>query len=70
VASDVAGAATALLEYLLVDEPEIVTVVEGEGSTEVATRQIIEWLGAHHPGVGVQVLRGDQPLCPYLFGVE
>lgn len=70
VASGVVEAATALLEHLLVGGVEVVTIIEGQGSSEEATRGIIEWLGERRPDLGVQVLRGGQPTRPYVFGVE
>lgn len=62
--------AAALLDSLIDDEHEIVTVIEGEESTAGDTRRITEWLAEHHPDVDVEVLHGGQPLYPYLFGVE
>jgi uncharacterized protein len=65
-----AAAACRLLDVLVTDEHEIVTVIEGEGSTPADTRAITEWLDEHHPGASVEVHHGGQPLYPYLFGVE
>jgi DAK2 domain fusion protein YloV len=71
VAASVRDAATGLLGYLLDGGGhEIVTVIEGEGSTPADTRAITEWLGDRYPQVVAEVLEGDQPLYPYLFGVE
>ncbi len=67
---DVADAAIALLDLLVGDDHEIVTVIEGEGATPAATRRITEWLAAEHPGVEAEVHHGGQPLYPYVFGVE
>ena len=35
--------------------------------TPADTRRITEWLDEHHPGVGIEVHQGGQPLYPYLF---
>lgn len=64
------GAATRLLEVLVSDSHEIVTVIEGEGSSPAETRRITDWLAEHRPGVSVEVHGGGQPLYPYLFSVE
>jgi dihydroxyacetone kinase-like predicted kinase len=64
-----AGAAFGLLAKL-VGEAELVTVIEGEGSTPNETRRITEWLKEQCPEVSVEVHHGGQPLYPYLFGVE
>ena len=70
VASGLAEAATALLAKLVTDDHEIVTVIEGEGSSAASTRTITEWLADHRPGVTAEVHHGGQPLYPYLFGIE
>ncbi len=64
------GATTALLDHLVKDGAEIVTVVEGAGATAGHTDVIHAWLDEHRSGVQVEVHRGAQPLYPYLFGVE
>jgi hypothetical protein len=66
----VAEAATTLLAELVTDEHEIVTIIEGEGSSAADTRRITEWLAEHRPGATAEVHHGGQPLYPYLFGVE
>jgi hypothetical protein len=70
VAPDLGGAATGLLERLVTDDHEIVTVIEGEGATAADTRRVTEWLGEHRPGVSTEVHHGGQPLYPYLVSVE
>jgi len=70
VAPTLAGAATGLLDVLVGDDHEIVTVIEGEGASAAATRRITEWLAEHHPGVAAEIHHGGQPLYPYLLSVE
>ena len=70
VSPTVAEAAVTLLEVLVADGHEIVTIIEGEGASAADTRRITEWLGEHRPGVEQEVHHGGQPLYPYLFGVE
>jgi dihydroxyacetone kinase-like predicted kinase len=70
VEPSIADAATRLLEVLVTDDHEIVTVIEGEGATAADTRTITEWLGEHRSGVTPEVHHGGQPLYPYLFGIE
>jgi dihydroxyacetone kinase-like predicted kinase len=66
----IADAATGLLDHLVGDEHEIVTIIEGEGSSAADTRRITEWLVEHRPGVEAEIHHGGQPLYPYYFGVE
>jgi uncharacterized protein len=68
--ADLVGACCGLLEHLIVDGHEIVTVIEGEGAGVATTRRICEWLEEHHPDVEAEVHHGGQPLYPYLFGIE
>jgi dihydroxyacetone kinase-like predicted kinase len=70
VAEDAAGAACALLERLVGDDHEIVTVVAGDAASADDTRRIAEWLAAQHPEVGVEVHDGGQPVAAYLISCE
>src|SRR5690606_2343094 len=69
VDADLAAACTGLLEVLLQDGHEIVTIIEGEGANDACTRRITEWL-ADRGSVEAEVHHGGQPLYPYLFGIE
>jgi DAK2 domain fusion protein YloV len=70
VAEDLATAASGLLQKLLLDEHEIVTVIAGEGATAADTRRITEWVAENQPGVETECHQGGQPLYPYLFSIE
>jgi DAK2 domain fusion protein YloV len=70
VAATVEDAAIGLLDALVTDDHEIVTIIEGDGATAGMTRAITEWLREHHPDVTGEVHHGGQPLYPYLFGIE
>jgi DAK2 domain fusion protein YloV len=69
IADSPSGAACGLLDRI-VRAHELVTVIEGEGSSPPETRRITEWLHDERPQVSVEVHHGGQPLYPYLFGVE
>jgi hypothetical protein len=70
VAADLGDAATGLLDVLVKDDHEIVTVIAGEGSTAGDTRRITEWLAERRPEATAEVHHGGQPLYPYLFSIE
>ena len=70
VSSELPDACTGLLELLVDDDSEIVTVIEGDGSSAGVTRHLTEWLAEHRPDVEAEIHHGGQPLYPYLFGVE
>jgi len=70
VSDSAAGATFALLDRLLTDRHELVTLFEGAGSTAGDTRRITAWLHDEHPEVATEVHHGGQPLYPYLIGIE
>lgn len=70
VSGSLEGAAEALLERLVTADRELVTVLTGADATAAHTDALLAWLDEHRPDVQVEVLRGGQPLYPYLFGVE
>ncbi|HEX4246048.1 MAG TPA: hypothetical protein VHY77_10805, partial [Acidimicrobiales bacterium] len=70
VADTTSAAACSLLEVLVTDDHELVTIIEGEGSGPADTRRITEWLRDNRPDVESEVHQGGQPLYPYLFSIE
>ncbi len=70
VARELGDAIAGLLDHLVVDGCELVTVLGGVDATDETTATIEAWLAEHRPGVEVEVHDGGQPLYPYLFGVE
>jgi DAK2 domain fusion protein YloV len=64
------AAATQLLDQIITDDREILTVLAGADATHAMTEELRAWMNEHHPGVDVEVHHGGQPLYPYLFGVE
>ncbi len=70
VEPSLAAASIRLLSALNFPGAEIVTIIEGEGSSQAVTREVSEWLIANLHGVEIEIHHGGQPLYPYLFGVE
>ncbi len=70
IAESVEAASIALLNAMISEDHELLTIIEGEGSTVAVTRQITEFVGETHPSIGVEVHHGGQPLYPYFFGLE
>jgi dihydroxyacetone kinase-like predicted kinase len=70
VAGSVTAAAISLLEHLVTDDHEIVTVIVGADATRERTSEVLAWLAEQRPHCEVEVHGGGQPLYPYLFGVE
>ena len=59
-----------LLQGLVKNQHELLTIIEGEGSSIEVTRVLREFATTHFPQLGIEVHHGGQPLYPYLFGVE
>jgi DAK2 domain fusion protein YloV len=70
IAGTLVSSATQLLDHLIDDARELLTIVTGEDATTAHTDQISAWVSENHPDVAIEVHVGGQPLYPYLFGVE
>lgn len=63
-------AAVALVDALVDHDAELVTIIVGADADADDTTRIGEHLVRAHPEVEVEIHHGDQPLYPYLIGVE
>ncbi|MDW3213752.1 MAG: DAK2 domain-containing protein [Ilumatobacteraceae bacterium] len=70
VGDDVGSTSRSLLELLLGDDGELLTVITGADADRSVTADLEAWLDDEHADVQVEVHYGGQPLYPYLFGVE
>ncbi len=70
VASDVVTATTDLIEALLKDDHELITLIAGNGATEAGTSLIQAWLEENHEKLDIEVHQGEQPLYHYYLGIE
>ena len=70
IADSIAVASNRLLAQLIGPDHELVTVIEGDGSSPANTRRITEFLAEDFPAIAVEVHHGGQPLYPYYFGIE
>jgi dihydroxyacetone kinase-like predicted kinase len=69
VADSIAGASNQLLATLVRPEHELLTIIEGDGSSPANTRRVTEFLAEEYPQISVEVHHGGQPLYPYYFGL-
>jgi uncharacterized protein len=69
-AKSAAEAAFALVDKLVDEETELVTVLVGADARPADTTRLSEHLAFNYPQVEVEVHEGNQPLYPYLIGVE
>jgi len=63
-------AAIELVNRLVHADSELVTVVVGADARPADTSRVEEHVAFAHPHVEIEVHQGDQPLYPYLVGVE
>jgi hypothetical protein len=71
VATDSAAEATfRLVDALVGEDSEIVTVLVGADARTAETQRVREHIAFAHPHVELEVHDGGQPLYPYLIGVE
>lgn len=70
IAETPGAAATALLDELVDQEHEILTVIVGEGVRDAETRAVTEWIAENRPSIEMEIHQGGQSHYPYLFGVE
>jgi hypothetical protein len=69
-AGSAVDAAIGLLDRLIDADSELATVLIGADARKHDTERLREHLGLEHPHVELEVHAGDQPLYPYLIGVE
>ncbi len=70
IGDTVIAAATGLLEQLVTQDHELVTVITGTDATEESDAAVADWLAVNRPDVEVEIHIGGQPLYPYYFGIE
>ncbi|MCO0860422.1 fatty acid kinase catalytic subunit FakA [Staphylococcus pasteuri] len=59
-----------LLEAMLSEDSEILTIIAGEDSKQQITNQLTEWVESTYPDVEIEKHNGQQPIYQYLFAVE
>nr|WP_216366280.1 DAK2 domain-containing protein [Geobacillus sp. BMUD] len=59
-----------LLDALIDEESEIVTILYGEDATEVEVETVVAYLEKEHDRVEVEVHNGKQPLYSFIISVE
>ena len=70
VAPSLEEALTALAVSLGSEDHELLTVLEGEGSSAAVTQHLVAQVHERFPAINVDVHAGGQPLYPYLLGFE
>ncbi|OIJ17793.1 hypothetical protein BKP45_19720 [Anaerobacillus alkalidiazotrophicus] len=59
-----------LLDQMIDENSEIVTIIRGDGTTEEETDKLVDYIEINFKDVEVEVYEGNQPLYSYIFSVE
>ncbi len=70
IGDSVLTVALELSDFLVTPEAEMLTVLAGADMSDADLGEITEKLQERHPDVGVEALRGEQPLYPVLMAAE
>ncbi|HEI8120839.1 TPA: fatty acid kinase catalytic subunit FakA [Staphylococcus aureus] len=68
--SDQLTTVTELLNEMLANDSEILTVIIGQDAEQAVTDNMINWIEEQYPDVEVEVHEGGQPIYQYFFSVE
>ncbi|MBR9453082.1 DAK2 domain-containing protein [Staphylococcus aureus] len=68
--SDQLTTVTELLNEMLAEDSEILTVIIGQDAEQAVTDNMINWIEEQYPDVEVEVHEGGQPIYQYFFSVE
>ncbi|HDA7544553.1 TPA: fatty acid kinase catalytic subunit FakA [Staphylococcus aureus] len=68
--SDQLTTVTELLNEMLAEDSEILTVIIGQDAEQTVTDNMINWIEERYPDVEVEVHEGGQPIYQYFFSVE
>ncbi|HDZ6412492.1 TPA: fatty acid kinase catalytic subunit FakA [Staphylococcus aureus] len=68
--SDQLTTVTELLNEMLAEDSEILTVIIGQDAEQAVTDNMINWIEEQYPDVEVEVHVGGQPIYQYFFSVE
>ncbi len=68
--SDQLTTVTELLNEMLAEDSEILTVIIGQDAEQAVTDNMIYWIEEQYPDVEVEVHEGGQPIYQYFFSVE
>nr|WP_285846568.1 DAK2 domain-containing protein [Priestia koreensis] len=63
-------AAKKLVDHLIDEDAEIVTILQGEDASDEETASLVEFIESSFEDVEVEVHSGEQPLYAYIFAIE
>lgn len=67
---DLVTAATLLLNKMIVEDDEIVTIIYGEHVTAEQVEEVTSYINENYEDIEVEIHNGEQPLYPFIFSIE
>ncbi len=68
--SNIVDAVKHLIDHMIVNEDEIMTIFTGEDAEEETTKELTSYIEEKYEDIELDVLEGGQPLYPYLLSIE
>jgi len=59
-----------ILTRMLAPGAELLTIVTGSEASELEVDTVLGWVREHYPLVELELVFGEQPLWPFIFGAE
>jgi len=59
-----------ILTRMLAPGAELLTIVTGSQASELEVDTVLDWVREYHPLVELELVFGEQPLWPFIFGAE
>jgi DAK2 domain fusion protein YloV len=70
IESDLLTVSQNLLQRMLAPGAELLTIVTGNELTTFDIDRFLSWVKANYPLIDLELVSGEQPLWPFIFGVE
>jgi uncharacterized protein len=67
---DKVKAAEELLDYMLDEDAEILTILTGEDAEEEEVSELVEYIESKYEDLEIEVHNGEQPLYSFIFAIE
>ncbi|MNE89994.1 hypothetical protein D3C80_1874660 [compost metagenome] len=68
--ADLLEACQGLVESMLEQGGDLLTVLTGEEADAPETASLCEWIAERYPELELEIQNGGQPLYPYIFALE
>ena len=68
--SDLVASSRSVLRRMLAPGAELLTIVTGAEVTDVHIESLLAWIKTGYPLIECEFVSGEQPLWPFIFGVE